>query len=143
MKVLLKVALLVLLFSACERHSSLYRVAVKNLPACVDEAMRERVNTTDSPKINDVSAIYDCDSLCVLQCYAEAPDENGTVLKETIRFFFVKDMFVSFSTGIPSYSYMVNGGKILDKKEKRAFSKEMQKGGTERYLYYLGTSIPL
>ncbi len=143
MKVLLKAALLLLLLSACERHSSLYRVAVENLPSCLDEAMREQMNTVDSPKILDVSAIYDCDSLCVLQCHAEAPDENGTVLKETVRFFFVKDMFVSFSTGVPSYSYLVKGGKILDKKEIRAFSEEMQKGGTERYLYYLGTSIPL
>ncbi len=143
MKVLLKVALLLMLFSACERHSSLYRVAVKNLPACVDEAMRESLNTVDSPTISDVSAIYDCDSLCVLQCYAEAPDENGKVFKETIRFFFVKDMYLSLSTGIPSYSYLVNGGKILGKKEKHAYSIEMQKGGTERYLYYIGISIPL
>ena len=127
----------VLLFS-CSNRGGLYNLAVKQLPITLETGMRDYMQTVGKPEIKDIEVIYDCDSLCVLQCRASAPDQYGYRRSETVRYFFVKDVFLSKASGKTVYGDFVTGGKILDKKGKKVFQKTMEDGKTEKYLYYLG-----
>ena len=129
-----------MLLAACSRNGSLADVAVKRLPASLDLAMREQMGTVERPKIKDVKVIYDCDSICVVQCKAGAKDVYGKTRNETVRYFFVKDMFMSRATGVPTYGDLVVGGKYLKGKEISEFRKEMTDKAKGAYMYYLSAS---
>ena len=101
------------------------------------------MQAVDKPVISDIESVYDCDSICVIQCKAFAKDENGEYHGDTIRYFFVKDTFMTNATGTPVYGDLVMGGQYLDRKGKKSFCKTMRTGGTEKYLYYLCMVSPL
>jgi len=144
MKKFLFVLFVISALTCCGRKSAdLKEMALKQLPISLDSAMREYMQTVEKPVIKDIETIYDCDSMCVLQCKAYARDADGQYRSETIRYFFIKDTFVSGATGVPSYGDFVLGGKYLDKKGIAAFRKSMKDGGTEKYNYYLGRINPL
>lgn len=129
-----------LLLISCARNGSLVDVAIKRLPVSLDLAMREQMGTVDTPEIKDVKVIYDCDSLCVVQCRAGAKDMYGEIRSETVRYFFVKDVYMTRGTGVPSYGDLVVGGKYLKGKEIREFQKSMRDKAGETYIYYLSAS---
>lgn len=140
MKKAMMIMAALMLLAACSHGGSLAKVAVKRLPVSLDLAMREQMETVESPKIKNVKVIYDCDSLCVVQCKAGAKDVYGETRSETVRYFFVKDMFMSRATGVPSYGDLVVGGKYLKGKEIREFQKSMRDKAGETYIYYLSAS---
>ncbi len=144
MKKVLLISACMLLVFACRHNSSLSELAIRQLPSSLDEAMREQMGTVDTPEIKDVKVIYDCDSLCVVQCRAGAKDAYGMIRSETVRYFFVLDTYLSYATGIPSYGDLVVGGKYLeDRKSIKTFQKEMTERPKEVYMYYLSASRPV
>ena len=130
----------VLLCFACERNSALSKLAVKQLPESLDQAMREQMGTVEAPVIKGVKLIYDSDSLCVLQCKAGARDTYGKIRNETVRYYFVKDCIMARVTGEPSYGDLVVGGKYLKGRAIKEFRKEMETEPEETYFYFLSAS---
>ena len=128
---------------ACTRTSRLYDVAVKQLPITLGQAMAEYMETVGEPAISDLQVIFDCDSLCILQCKASALDASGRRREETVRYFFVRDNIMSAVSGSPQYFDSVTGAKYLDKKGIKDFVKKYKESSTEHYTNYLGMSVPI
>ena len=128
---------------ACARKSYLYDEAVKQLPITLEAAMTEYMETVGEPTIIGLQVILDCDSLCILQCKASAPDASGRLREDTVRYFFVKDKMMSAFSGRPQYFDSVNGAQYLDKAGIKDFVKKHNENSTERYTYYLGMSAPV
>lgn len=105
--------------------------------------MSEYMHTKGAPTITDIEPIYDCDSLCVLQCRASAPDEFGNQRAETIRYVFVRDNFASAVSGRAVYLDYVSGGRYLDKNNKKLLRQKIETNGTRQYSYYIGISKPV
>lgn len=147
MKVL-RIAFLLLLCSfalACARKSknSLFDEAQKQLPITLGRAMAEYMETVGEPTITDLQVIIDCDSLCILQCKASAPDASGRRRGDTVRYFFVRDNMMSAFYGHPLYFDNVTGAQYLDKDGIKEFVKKHEQNSTERYTYYLGICAPV
>ena len=98
------------------------------------------METVETPVIEGVKLIYDSDSLCVIQCRAGAKDAYGQMRNETVRYFFVEDVYMTRASGVPAYGDLVVGGKYLKGREIREFRKKMQYKAEETYLYYLSSS---
>lgn len=140
----LLLALSVLLAVACGRNSgSLYDIALEQMPISVERGMRDYMSVVEKPVISDIELVYDCDSICVIQCKAFAKNEDGEYLGDTVRYYFVKDNFMTRAKGSPVYGDLVMGAEYLDRKGRKSFCRSMKAGGTERYLYYLGMASPL
>lgn len=105
--------------------------------------MAEYMETVGEPTITDLQVIFDCDSLCILQCKASAPDASGRRREETVRYSFVRDNMMSAVSGRPQYFDRVTGAKYLDKKGIKDFVKKYKESSTEHYTNYLGMSAPI
>ena len=105
--------------------------------------MTEYMETVGEPTIIGLQVILDCDSLCILQCKASAPDASGRRREDTVRYFFVKDKMMSAFSGQPQYFDSVTGAQYLDKAGIKDFVKKYNENSTERYTYYLGMSAPV
>ena len=75
-------------------------------------------------EIKDLKLIYDCDSLCIFQGHAVGKNEEGQLIKESIRYIFVKDS-------------SVRGADYMSGKEIKDFKRKMDEGGTDLYQQYL------
>lgn len=125
------------------RKSSMYEAAVRQLPISLGEAMTEYMETVGEPTITGLQVILDCESICILQCKASAPDAFGKRREDTVRYTFVRDNMLSAAYGRPVYLDHVTGAKYLDKAGIREFVKDYQQNRAERYAYYLGISAPV
>lgn len=88
-------------------------------------------------EVKDLKLIYDCDSLCIFQGHAIGKTEEGQLIKESIRYIFVKDSFVSAISGKPTYYEAVRGADYMSGKEIKDFKRKMYEGGTNLYQQYL------
>lgn len=88
-------------------------------------------------EVKDLQLIYDCDSLCIFQGHAIGKTEEGQLIKESIRYIFVKDSFVSAISGKPTYYEAVRGADYMSGKEIKDFKRKMDEGGTNLYQQYL------
>lgn len=125
---------------SCRRESSLAKIATAQLPVSLEREMAEILDAVGEPRIEDLTIVYDCDSLCILQCKAYAKDRSGRDLYDTIRYIFVQDRYMSWATGRPVYHESLTGGKFLSDKEIKEFRKETEENAAARYNYYLGIS---
>ncbi|MCF0173455.1 MAG: hypothetical protein HUJ91_07005 [Bacteroidales bacterium] len=144
MKKTIATALLLLsVFCSCSRAGGLAPTAKSYLPQLVDREMKEYLKTVDTPDIKDVEVVYDCDSICVLQCRASAKDAAGNVLKETIRYFFIKDKFMSACKGVDCFYHSLTGADFLDENGIEEFCTMMKENSSESFLLYLSRSEPI
>lgn len=128
---------------SCTHKSHLHEAALKQLPITLEAAMAEYMGTVGKPIITDLQVIFDCDSLCILQCKASAPDASGKLREDTVRYFFVRDNMMSAFYGRPQYFDSVTGAQYLDKAGIREFVKKYNENSNEHYTYYLGMSAPV
>lgn len=136
--------LLLTAFSSCSPHKgSLYKEATKVFPHRLEKAMAEYMGTVAAPVISDMEPIYDCDSICVLQCRASAPDASGRTLTETVRYIFVRDNLLSSRSGKPVYLDNITGARYLDKQGKKEYCDKIIANGSNQYAYFLGISEPV
>lgn len=131
------------LLCSCNKQSALVPLAKHSLPALLDKEMKNILGTVDKPKIQDVMVIYDCDSLCVLQCKASAHGQEGSVIEETVRYFFVKDNLVSVWSGKDTYYHMLQGAPYLDKQGIKDFRSVMNGKPQEAYQFYMTHAEPV
>lgn len=135
---------LLFILSGCNSsRGSLYKEATKYFPHRLELAMTQYMGTVGAPTITDIEAIYDCDSICVLQCRASAPDASGKKLSETVRYIFVRDNFLSSSSGKPVYLDNIAGARYLDAQGKKEYCDRIIANGPNQYAYFLGISEPV
>ena len=128
---------------ACHKESKLERLARENLPGKLAEMTERTLGTSEGMEIKDIQVIYDCDSLCILQCRSFAKDTSGYDVSKDIRYFFLHDRFMSFATGTPVYCHTVQGADYLSKEGIREFKEKMDKGGRERFMFCLAMCDPV
>jgi len=131
------------LTSSCSNKAGLAPIAENNLPDLLDTEMRDYMGTVEKPVIKDLVVVFDCDSLCILQCHASAKDANGSTQSESIRYAFVKDTFLSACNGKDVYCHLVQGATYLDKKGIEEFHKKMKDYPQQMYTYYLSNAKSL
>lgn len=112
-------------------------IAQKHLQSKVNEEMSTFLGVVGDSEIKDLKLIYDCDSLCIFQGHAVGKNEEGQLIKESIRYIFVKDSFVSAISGKPTYYEAVRGADYMSGKEIKDFKRKMDEGGTDLYQQYL------
>ncbi|MBP5567082.1 MAG: hypothetical protein J6X57_06340 [Bacteroidales bacterium] len=137
------IALLLALCSCSSKKGGLYKEAVKVFPQRLEAAMAEYMETVDAPEITGLEPIYDCDSLCVLQCKATGTDIHGKKRSDTVRYIFIKDNMLSAFYNRPIYLDHITGGKYLNKQEKKEYRDKIIANGTKQYSYFLGTCEPI
>ena len=103
----------------------------------VNEEMATYLGVVGDTEVKDLKLIYNCDSLCIFQGYAIGKVTEEKILKESIRYIFIKDSFVSAISGKPTYYEAVRGADYLSRKEIKDFIKKMDEGGTDLYQQYL------
>ena len=135
--------LLLGLCSCSSKKGSLYEEALKVFPQRLEAAMAEYMGTVDAPVITGLEPIYDCDSICVLQCKATGTDIYGKKRSDTVRYVFVKDNMLSAYYNRPIYLDNISGGKYLDKKGKKEYRDKIVSNGTNQYSYFLGICEPV
>ena len=128
---------------SCSEKAHLSKVAEPHLAGRVAEEMADYLEVVDSPDISDLQLVYDCDSLCIFQFLASGTGPDGRTVRETMRYIFAKDNFMSMAGGAPAYYDVVLGAKYLSEEEIASFRKKMDDGGSGMYLYYLGLTAPL
>ena len=143
MKRFLFIISFVLIVLGCGRERGLENLARENLPAKLAEMTEMTLGTSEGMEIKDIQVIYDCDSLCVLQCHSFAKDTSGFEVSNNIRYFFLHDRFMSFVTGVPVYCHAVQSADYLSKEGIREFKEKMDKGGTERFMFCLAMCDPV
>ncbi|MBR5396486.1 MAG: hypothetical protein IK145_01365 [Bacteroidales bacterium] len=125
------------LFFGCSSKGSLEQVAREHIQAKVFEAMGDRLGAVGEPEIKDIQVLYDCDSLCILQCRALSKDAEGNDLSGVARYIFAKDPFLSRANGKPAYCDAALGSEYLDSKGIKEFRKKMEDNGSDIFFYYL------
>ena len=84
-----------------------------------------------------IYSLYFHQRLFCNQGYAIGKVTEEKILKESIRYIFIKDSFVSAISGKPTYYEAVRGADYLSRKEIKDFIKKMDEGGTDLYQQYL------
>lgn len=135
-KVLLIFTTLVALLASCS-DGGLAPIARKHLNAKVNEEMSTFLGTVGETRIEGLELIYNCDSLSIFQGYAIGKDSEGKEIKESIRYIFAKDTFISAVSGKPTYYEAVRGGDYLSKQGIKDFQKTMNEGGPNLFNNYL------
>ena len=121
----------------CYAGNGLEGVAREHISAKVGEAMKNRLGAVTEPEIKDIQVLYDCDSLCILQCRALSKDAEGNDLSGVARYIFAKDPFLSRANGKPAYCDAALGSDYLDSKGIKEFRKKMEDNGSDIFFYYL------
>ena len=142
-RVCIIIASLLLLCSCSEKKGSLYNEAVIFFPDRLKEAMNMYMGTVDTPEITGLEPIYDCDSICVLQCIASGTDAQGQKRSDSVRYIFVRDNMLSAASGRPVYLDNITGGRYLDKQGKKEYCDQIIANGTNQYSYFLGICEPV
>lgn len=124
-----------ILISCGER--GLAPIAKTHLQQKVNEEMSAFLGVIGDSEVKDLKLIYDCDSLCIFQGHAIGKTEEGQLIKESIRYIFVKDSFVSAISGKLTYYEAVRGAEYLSKNGIKDFKRKMNEGGTNLYQQYL------
>ncbi len=132
---ILIIACSLILFS-CSK-GGLAPIAKNHLQAKVNEEMSTFLGVIGDTEIKDLKLIYDCDSLCIFQGFAIGKTSEEKIIKEPIRYIFVKDSFVSAISGKPTYYEAVRGADYMSGKEIKDFKRKMDEGGTNLYQQYL------
>ena len=135
-KMILIFATFVAFFASCS-EGGLAPIARKHLNAKVNEEMSTFLGTVGDTRIEGLKLIYNCDSLSIFQGYAIGKDSEGKEIKESIRYIFAKDTFISAVSGKPTYYEAVRGGNYLSKQGIKDFQKTMDEGGSDLYNKYL------
>lgn len=135
--------LLLLLCSCTAKKGSLYNEAVKVFPDRLKAAMIMYMGTVDTPEISGLEPIYDCDSICVLQCRASGTTASGEKRSDTVRYIFVRDNLLSGVYGRPYYLDNIAGGRYLDKQGKKEYCDKIIANGKNQYSYFLGICQPV
>ena len=135
-------ALSFILFS-CKSGGSLKSKALEYLPDRLSQELSEQLGISEKVQISEITPIYDCDSLCILQMKIRAKSIEGEVLDFAARYIFLKDIFMSYAAGHPVYEDAVVGAPWLDKDEIRQFQEETQQGGDSVYSLYVAAANPL
>lgn len=142
MKKIILSAITAILLLSCSR-SGLAPIAKEYLPARLNEAMAEYMETVGEPRVDNMKVIYDCDSLCIIQGHASAKDAAGKDRDDTFRYIFVKDPFMTAMTGKPVYYDAVQGSKLLSGKELEEFRQKLRDGGSKTFNQYLAMGEPV
>ena len=136
-------ALAAILAIGCSRHSGLGVKALPRLQKVVDREMSEKMHVKGRIKLKGVKTIYDCDSLCLIQCMAVYTDSLGAKSNYPLRYVYIRDNFMSMATGHPTYneglfySEPLTGGQI---KTKRT---EIREQGAVFYENLVGVTLPI
>lgn len=141
--IILATLLLLLLCSCSANKGGLYKEAVKAFPDRLKEAMSQYMGTVDAPEITNLEPIYDCDSICVLQCIASGKDASGKKHSDSVRYIFVRDNMLSAVAGHPVYLDNITGARYLDKQGKKEYCDKIISNGTNQYSYFLGICEPV
>lgn len=135
--------LLAIFVLGCAKKGGLEQLARENLPAKLAEMTEMTLGSSEGMEIKDIQVIYDCDSLCIVQCRSFAKDTDGNDVSKEVRYFFAQDRFMSFATGAPFYCHGVQDADYLSKEGIREFKMKMDKGGTERFMLSLALCDPV
>ena len=141
MKGILNICLILAMMglAACHRETGLEKMAMRRLPVGLEKAVRERWSYTDV-RVERPLALYDCDSLCIIQCMGVAKDAQGETVQFPVRYAFLLDVVMSAAEGHRVYCESVMGGPVLDEEEIRKTREVLAEKGTETYRYYLAAS---
>ena len=128
MKGILNICLILAMMglAACQRSAGLEEMALQRLPVGLEKAVREQ--------------LYDCDSLCIIQCMGVAKDAQGETVQFPVRYAFLLDVVMSAAEGHRVYCESVMGGPVLDEEGIRKIREVLAEKGTETYRYYLAAS---
>ena len=140
--IILLFALPFILFS-CKSGGSLKSKALEYLPDRLSQEVSEQLGISEQPLISDITPLYDCDSLCILQMKVKVQTDDGGIQEFAARYIFLKDSFMSAAVGHPVYEDAVRGAPWLDKEEIRKFCKETTKGGDRVYSLYVAIANPI
>lgn len=132
-----------LLLASCTSRKGISEVAMQYFPDKLSEAFSEYLGEKVTPEVSGLEVIYDCDSLCMIQCYAVVPDPSGDDTVESVRYTFAKDPFFSRVEGRPIYYHTVKGAAYFNKEEIKQFQKKMEDGGSRLFAFYLASCEPL
>ena len=127
---------------ACQRRTGLEKMAMNRLPVALDKAVREQLPYTDV-RVEKPFTLYDCDSLCVIQCEAIAKDPRGEEVRFPVRYAFLLDVVMSAAHGHRIYCESVTGSAVLDEDELQKTVEMMAGKGSETYYYYVAASTPI
>ncbi len=141
MKGILSICLILAMMglAACHRETGLEKMALQRLPVGLEKAVRQQLPYTDV-RVERPLTLYDCDSLCVIQCEAVAKDAQGETVRFPVRYAFLLDVVMSAAEGHRVYCESVMGGPVLDEEEIRKTREVLAEKGTETYRYYLAAS---
>lgn len=132
-----------LLLSSCSDESALAPLARKHFPGILERDMKEQLGTVGKPEMKNIETVYDCDSICVIQAKVSGRDRSGNIKRETVRYIFVLDTYISRATGNPVYYHILQGAAYLDSEGKNEFCRRMREEEDIMYPYYLKIAEPL
>lgn len=117
--------------------------ALEYLPSRVSQELSEQLGISEKARISEITPLYDCDSLCILQMKISAKTQEGEIQDFAARYIFLKDIFMSAAVGRPVYEDAVIGAPWLNKEEIQKFRKETEKGGDRVYSLYVAAANPI
>ena len=118
---------------ACQSRSALGKMAVSRIQKVVEREFSEKMGIDGGLEIKDVESVYDCDSLCMVQCMAVYADSAGTKTLFPLRYVLVRDVFMSMATGRPVYNEGLYFSEILSKEQMKAKRREIEEHGSKTY----------
>lgn len=127
---------------ACHRETGLEKMAMQRLPVALEKAVLEQLPYTDV-RVEKPLTLYDCDSLCIIQCEGVAKDARGETVQFPVRYAFLLDVVMSAAEGHRVYCESVMGSPILDEEELRKTREILAEKGSETYQYYIAASMPI
>lgn len=141
MKGILNICLILAMMglAACQRQTGLEKMAMQRLPVALEKAVREQLPYTDV-RVERPFTLYDCDSLCIIQCEGVAKDAQGETVQFPVRYAFLLDVVMSAAERHRIYCETVMGSPIMDEEEIRKTREVLAEKGNETYRYYLAAS---
>lgn len=82
-------------FFSCNGTPELVKLAKKQMPSTIQEAMTERFGAVKDLSLDSLGVVYQDDSICILQCWAHAKTLNDKPVERQYRYYYLFNVEMS------------------------------------------------